>query len=66
MTDEEYLTVQQVAAILNVHPATVYVWIRTRGLPAFKPGGNGSTRRRWRVRRSDLERWMQSNAGDSR
>lgn len=59
--EEEIITVQQAARLMGVHPMTVYKWIRTRGLPAFKPGGNGGSKRRWRIRRSELEDWMNIN-----
>jgi excisionase family DNA binding protein len=45
------LTVSQVAAVLNVHPATVRRWIASGALPATRlPGGT------YRVDATDLDR----------
>ena len=51
------LTIPEVAAILNVGRTTVYGFIRRDGLPAVTLGGRGNIR----VRRSSLERWLQSH-----
>ena len=48
--EDPWLTVQQVADDLNIHPATVRSWIKTGRLAAVRAG------RTWRVRRSDVDR----------
>jgi excisionase family DNA binding protein len=50
MTDAD-LTVEEVAAVLKVHPETVRVWIRRRVFPnAYRlPGKAG-----WRVPQADI------------
>lgn len=51
---ETRLTVAQVAERCHAHVVTVREWIRTKRLPASKPG------REWLVRPSDLERFLAS------
>ena len=46
------LTIDEVLAKLRVKSSTVYRLIKTGGLPAIRVG------RRWRVRRSDFEAWL--------
>lgn len=54
--EDPWLTVPQVAADLNIHPATVRVWIKSGRLAAVRAG------RTWRVRRSDLDRALLADA----
>jgi excisionase family DNA binding protein len=49
---EEVLTVQEVAEMLKITPATVYAWCRAGKLPAFKIG------QQWRIRARALEEMM--------
>lgn len=55
--DRPYLTVEEVAEMLQVSVETVrgYINRKRNKLPAFKVG------REWRVRKTDLERWVQEN-----
>lgn len=50
--ESEIMTLQDVADYLKLHYITVYRFIKTRGLPAFRLGSD------WRFRRSDLEKWI--------
>ena len=54
--EDPWLTVPQVAADLNIHPATVRSWIKTGRLAAARAG------RTWRVRRSDVDRALLADA----
>jgi excisionase family DNA binding protein len=56
MQDHEVLTVEQIADYLQVHPETVRRWLRDGSLK----GMNFSGKSGWRVRRSELERFMQA------
>lgn len=58
--EDPWLTVPQVAADLNIHPATVRVWIKAGRLAAVRAG------RTWRVRRSDLDRALLAEASPAR
>jgi len=55
--DKPYLTVEEVADLLQVSVETVrgYINRKRNKLPAFKVG------REWRVRRKDLDRWVEEN-----
>jgi len=54
--EDPWLTVPQVSAQLKIHPATVRIWIRNGRLGAVRVG------REWRVRQSDVERALLSEA----
>ena len=54
--EDPWLTVPQVSAELKIHPATVRIWIKTGRLRAVRVG------REWRVRRSELDRTVMSDA----
>ena len=53
MTDERYLTLEQVCTILGLHRQTVVKWITT-------PGGLKASKldRTYRIRESDLDDFM--------
>ena len=60
MEQDRYLTVEQVAERLQVHEETVRRWIRGGQLR-----GNLINRRAgWRVRQSDLERFLAGDRGE--
>jgi excisionase family DNA binding protein len=47
--DDPLLRVSEVAALYDVRPNTVYLWIQTKALPCVRTPGNGI-----RVRRSHV------------
>lgn len=49
---DEVLTIKEVAALLKLAEKTVYAMANAGELPAFKIRGQ------WRIRRTELERWM--------
>lgn len=55
-SDEEILTLDEVAAYLKAGKRTVYRFAQNGDIPAFKLGGT------WRFRRSELERWIDANS----
>jgi excisionase family DNA binding protein len=55
MTTDEYLTGNEVAAILKVDDETVRRWSREGIIPASKFGGE------WRYRRSDIDKVFLDN-----
>ena len=59
-SEEEYLTVAEVAANLKLNQQTVRNWIDRGELPALRVG------RRVRIKRSDYERYLQEgyNGGE--
>lgn len=50
----EYLTVRQVAEMLETPYTTVLDWIKAGTFPAYRHGG------RWKVKRTEMEAWEQS------
>jgi len=54
MTDEQYYTIEEVAKMLKVAYLTVYRWIQSGKLVAFKAG------KQYRVKKEDLDRFITS------
>lgn len=52
------LTTRQVADRLGMHLNTTYRYISKGLLPAYKLGGDGQSKRHWKVRSKDLEAFM--------
>jgi excisionase family DNA binding protein len=59
VTTDEVLTIKEVAALLKLAEKTVYLMAQGGEFPAFKARGQ------WRIRRSDLDAWIESQTGDS-
>jgi len=53
---ERFITLADVAQILNIAPAQVYALVRSGELPAIKIGARGQ----WRVEASELEQYIQN------
>ena len=51
MSENEILTIREVAALLKIGNKTTYTLAQSGELPGFKAGGQ------WRFRRVDIERW---------
>jgi excisionase family DNA binding protein len=61
--DDELLTVPEVAKALRVTPETVRRWLRSgklRGVGPYSRAGG------WRIRRSEVERFLSSAGGRNR
>ncbi|MBU4457901.1 MAG: helix-turn-helix domain-containing protein [Candidatus Omnitrophica bacterium] len=52
---KEVLTVRDVARFLDVHPMTIYKYVKEGKIPAFKIGAN------WRIRRDSIRKWIDAN-----
>ena len=59
MVEEVLLTVPEVAERLRVSEDTVREWLRKKRLRGYRPGG---TKAGWRVRASDLQRFIEESA----
>lgn len=55
MSDDQLLSLQQIADSLSLSLAAVRVWVRDQRLPAEK------IRHRWMVRRDDLTEFLEAN-----
>lgn len=54
MASERFLTLADVADVLNISAAQTYALVRNGALPAIKIGGRGQ----WRVERTELETYI--------
>jgi excisionase family DNA binding protein len=52
MTDNEIMTLEEVAAYLKLKPQTIYTWAQEKKIPAAKLG------KEWRFKRSVIDRWI--------
>ena len=53
---EQWVSVEQVAAHLNVKALTIYKWLERKQMPAHKVG------RLWRFRISEVDSWVKSGS----
>ncbi|MET0992513.1 MAG: helix-turn-helix domain-containing protein [Lacisediminihabitans sp.] len=60
--ESRFLTLADVAEVLNISASQTYALVRSGELPAIKVGGHGH----WRVERSMLERYIQDKYEESR
>ena len=58
---DELLTVPEVAGMLKLNEQTVRKWLREGRLPGISLG---SRQAGWRVRRSDVERFLDERRGE--
>ena len=56
LTDEDWLTLYDVARTLRLHIQTVRTWVRTGELNAVRLGGKSG----YRVRRTDFEAFLKA------
>ncbi len=57
MSEDPFLTTEEVEEILQVNPRTVYRLIKRGSIPALRVG------RQWRFRRKDVEAWLSGHRG---
>ena len=62
----ELLTVDQVAEVLKVIPDTVRTWIHSGSLKASRPGNGTQPGRKYRVRRADLDAFLEGSQSHRR
>jgi excisionase family DNA binding protein len=60
MTDERWLSVNEVSAYLGIQRGTVYKWVERLGLPARKVG------RLLKFRRPEIDAWVETRAAQAR
>jgi excisionase family DNA binding protein len=56
-TEPAVMTLREVAALLRIHPASMYQLLRDRRIPAFKIGSD------WRFNREQIDKWRLSQTG---
>jgi PTS system nitrogen regulatory IIA component len=52
MTDDQLMSIKELADYLKVNVTTIYLWSQRGQIPAMKVGNL------WRYRRSDIEDWL--------
>ena len=52
---KDILTIKDVADYMDVHPMTIYKYVKNGRIPAFKIGTS------WRIRRDSIKRWIEEN-----
>ncbi len=52
MTDDEIMTLEEVAAYLRLKPQTIYTWAQEKKIPAAKIG------KEWRFKKSIIDEWF--------
>ncbi len=62
--DDRLLTTAQAMEILGVNWGTIYSYISENKLKAYKLGGNGKSRRHWRIWYSDLVAFVEGKEGE--
>jgi excisionase family DNA binding protein len=58
---DELMTVDEVATMLRLDPQTIRKWLRLGTLPGFRLG---SKQAGWRVRRSEVEQFLEAQRGE--
>ena len=59
MTQDQVLTLKEVAALLKIAERTAYSMMQAGELPGFKVGGQ------WRFKRADIEAWIEKQKEDA-
>ncbi|MBU4312463.1 MAG: helix-turn-helix domain-containing protein [Candidatus Omnitrophica bacterium] len=54
---KQVMTVKDVASYLDVHPMTIYKYVKDGRIPAFKIGDS------WRIRKDSMQRWIKESEG---
>jgi excisionase family DNA binding protein len=62
MAGDRFLTLSDVAEILNISASQTYALVRTGALPAIKIGGRGQ----WRIERAQLEAYIERMYDETR
>lgn len=52
---KQVMTVKDVADYLDVHPMTIYKYVKDGCIPAFKIGDS------WRIRRDSIQKWIKDS-----
>ena len=52
MTDDQLMSIKELAHYLKVNVTTIYLWSNRGKIPAIRVGNL------WRYRRSDIEEWL--------
>ncbi len=51
---ENYISIDDAAAFLNIKPVTLRKWIKDKSVPAHRIG------KQWKFKKTELEEWVKS------
>jgi len=60
MTEDRWLSLEEIALHLGVKKDTVYKWLAAKKIPAHKVG------RLWKFSKSEIDNWVKSGSADRR
>ncbi len=60
MSDDRWLSVDEIAEYLGIQRETVYTWISKKKMPAHKVG------RLWKFKRDEIDQWVRSGSAGER
>ena len=52
MTEDKWLTVEEIGKYLSISKDTIYKWIEQRGMPAHRVG------RKWMFQKEEVDTWI--------
>ena len=52
---KEVLTVKDIAEYMDMHPMTIYKYVKDGKIPAFKIGSS------WRIRKDSIQKWIKKS-----
>ena len=58
MTEDKWLTVEEIGTHLSVSKDTIYKWIEQKNMPAHRVG------RKWMFKKVDVDNWVKSGKAD--
>lgn len=52
---KQVMTIRDIAEYMDVHPMTIYKYVKQGKIPAFKIGAS------WRIRKDSIKKWMEES-----
>jgi len=52
---KQVMTIKDIADYMDMHPMTIYKYVKEGKIPAFKIGSS------WRIRRDTIKKWIEDN-----
>ncbi len=60
MSEDRWLSVEDIAKHLGIKPETVYMWLSKKKIPGHKVG------RLWKFKKSEVDNWVRSGKANNR
>lgn len=52
---KQVMTVKEIAEYMDMHPMTIYKYVKAGKIPAFKIGAS------WRIKRDTMQKWIKES-----